>query len=64
MIADQAADMQAVRRAVVADISYKAAGAQSLVERFHVGALMDKAAFERGGEKGGTRCRTWLRHLT
>jgi hypothetical protein len=47
--------MQTVRRAVVADIGYNAAGTQPLVERFRVGALMDKAAFERGGEKGGTR---------
>ena len=49
--------MQAVRCAVIADIGYKAAGPQPLIERVHVGELMDKAAFERGGEKGGTRCR-------
>ena len=53
----QAADMQTVRRAVIADIGYKPAGEQPLVERFHVGALVDKAAFERCGEEGGTRCR-------
>ena len=49
--------MQTVRRAVITDIGDDAAGAQPLVERFHVGALMDKAAFERGGEKGGARGR-------
>jgi hypothetical protein len=48
--------MQTVRGAVIADIGYKAAAAQPLVERFRVGALMDKAAFERCGEKGGARC--------
>jgi hypothetical protein len=49
--------MQTVRRAVIADIGYKASGAQAFVERFDVGALMDKAAVEGGGEKGRTSCR-------
>ena len=49
----QAADMQTVGGAVVTDIGGHAAGAQPVVERVEIGALMDKAAFERGGEKGG-----------
>ena len=47
--------MQAVRRAVITDIRDDAPGAQPLVERFAVRALVDEAAFARGGEERGTR---------
>ena len=49
----QAADMQTVGGTIVADIGGDAAGAHAVVERAEIGALMDEAAFERGGEKGG-----------
>jgi len=53
----QVAHMQTVRRAVEAVIGYDAAGAEALVERLEIGALMHKAAFERGGKEGGSRRR-------
>ncbi len=48
--------MQTVGGAVVADIGGDAAGTQPVVERVAIGALMDKAAIERGREKGGAGC--------
>ena len=57
MIPHQMADMQTVRGAVVTDIGDELTRAETLVERLDVCALMDIAAFERGGEKGGARCR-------
>ncbi len=45
--------MQTVGGAVIADIGGDGGPSQSrAVERLEVGALMDKAAFDRGGEKG------------
>ncbi len=55
--ADEAADMEAVRRAVKAVIGYNRAGAEPLVERLDVGTLMDEAALARSEEKGRARCR-------
>ncbi len=49
--------MQTVGGAVVADIGGDTAGAEARVERVEIGALMDKAAFKRGCEKVGARCR-------
>ena len=47
--------MQTVGGAVVTDIGGDAAGTHPVVECVEIGALMDKTAFERGGEKGGAR---------
>jgi hypothetical protein len=51
------ADMQAVCGAVIADVSCYASVPEALIERLEVGALMHKAAFDRGAKKGGARCR-------
>ena len=53
----QVADMQAVCRAVVADIADDASVAEPLVERLEIGALMDKAAIGRGRKKSGAKGR-------
>ena len=55
--ADQAADVQTVRRAIVADITGDAPVAEALIERLEIGALMDEAAFDRSRKKRGARCR-------
>ena len=49
--------MQTVGGAIVADISGDARLVEPRVERFEIGALMDKAAFDSGGEKPGMRAR-------
>ena len=46
--------MQAVGRAVIADIGGQRSGSESRIEPGEIGALMDVAALGGGGEKGGT----------
>ncbi len=53
----QAADMQRIGRAIVADIGGHCAAAEACVERIEVGALMHEAALDGGRQKGGTRDR-------
>ncbi len=49
--------MQAVGRAVIADIGGDRAGGEARVERREIGALMDEAAFGGHGQKGGAGIR-------
>ena len=49
---EKVAHVQTVRRAVEAVIGYDATGAEALVKRLEIGALMHEAAFGRGDKKG------------
>jgi hypothetical protein len=54
---DEAADMQTVCSAIIADIGDKPSGGQPLVERRLIGALVDETALARSRQKRGMGCR-------